>query len=105
MFKESETENYEERLKGVFLKTLIHGERTHMTKVLLQKGAVIPSHDHNHEQTGYIISGRIELTIYGDKFRVNPGDRWCIHGSITHSVIAIKESVSIDVNSPIRRDS
>jgi quercetin dioxygenase-like cupin family protein len=75
-----------------------------MTKVILHKGAVIPSHDHTHEQTGYIIAGRIELTINGDKFRANPGDHWCILGSIPHSAIAIEESELIEVFSPIRRD-
>lgn len=32
----------------------------------LEKGSVIPNHKHPHGQNGYMISGRMIFTIYGE---------------------------------------
>ena len=45
------------------LKTLVYGARTLMTEFCLKKGSVLPRHSHPHEQTGYLVSGRIKLSI------------------------------------------
>jgi len=67
---------YKDVLEGVSLKNMVHGERTHLTKVKLKKGAVVPEHQHHHEQTGHLISGRLKFFNGDEETIVTPGDSW-----------------------------
>ena len=85
------------------MKTLVYGEKTLMTEFLLEGGSFLPAHNHIHEQTGYLVSGKIFLTIGEEKLEVNPGDSWNIPGGISHSVETVEDSVAVEAFSP-RRD-
>src|ERR1039458_3071766 len=63
MFEKRSDRGYRPALDGIERKTLVHGEKTLMTEFLLRKGAVLPRHAHPHEQTGYLVKGRIRLLI------------------------------------------
>ena len=52
---------------------------------------------------GYLISGRIILTIGNDAYEVIPGDSWNIPGGVLHCAHILEDSVAIEVFSP-RRD-
>ena len=56
MLTRSDDSGYREMLHGVRLKSLVWGERTLLTEVRLARGAVVPVHDHPHEQTGYLLA-------------------------------------------------
>jgi quercetin dioxygenase-like cupin family protein len=86
------------------MKTLVHGEKTLMAEFRLTQGADLPAHQHPHEQTGYLVSGRIDLTIDGVGHAVRPGDSWCIPGGTTHSAKAHEDSVALEVFAPVRED-
>ncbi len=85
------------------MKTVVYGEKTLMTEFLLERGAFLPAHNHIHEQAGYLVSGKIFLTIGEERLEVNPGDSWNIAGGISHSAEAVEDSVAVEVFSP-RRD-
>ena len=104
MFKKNKSSGYTEVIEGVHLKTLVYGDRTLMVEVKFEIGAVIPSHGHPHEQTGYLISGQLEFVINGENIIANPGDSWNISGNVEHSATAIDETVVIEVFSPVRED-
>ena len=104
MFEKRKAGGATEVIKGVHLKTLVHGKQTLMTEVEFEKGAVIPPHRHPHEQTGRLISGQLEFIVDGEKIVANPGDSWNIAGDIEHSATAIEETVVIEVFSPVRED-
>ena len=76
MFYKKEPGNYKKALDGVTYKTLAYGIRTLLSEFRLEKGSVIPSHNHPHEQTGYMISGRMTFTINGEIYNAEPGDSW-----------------------------
>lgn len=103
MFCKSDSTGYKELLSGIRMKAVVYGENTLMTEFLLKSGSILPSHDHIHEQTGYLVSGKILLTLDGETFEVSAGDSWNIPGGVTHSARALKDSVAIEVFSP-RRD-
>ena len=42
--------------------------------------------------------------INNEKFTAGPGDSWCIHGNSEHQVIALENSVVLEVFSPVRED-
>lgn len=98
------SKEYRELLPGVKLQTLVHGEKTLMGRFEVAKDAKIPPHKHEHEQTGLLLSGKLLLTIDGEEHAVDTGDSWCIYGGSEHSVIALDDSVVVEVFSPVRKD-
>ncbi len=104
MFRQRDDSGYKDVLDKIRQKTLVHGEKTLLTEFRLEKGAVLPRHSHPHEQTGYLVSGRLDLTIGKETHRAEPGSSWCIPGDVEHSAIACEETVAIEVFSPVRED-
>lgn len=104
MFCKNESKSYREVLPGINLKTVVYGENTLMTEVFLKGGSILPAHNHIHEQTGYLISGKILLTIGDEIFEVEPGDSWSIPGTVTHSVEILENSIAVEVFSPVREE-
>jgi quercetin dioxygenase-like cupin family protein len=95
---------YTSALKGIEQKTLVYGKKTLMTEFLLKKGSSLPVHSHPHEQTGYLVSGHIVLTIGGEQHDTLPGDSWCIAGDVLHSAEMLEDSVAVEVFSPVREE-
>ncbi len=91
-------------LAGVDRRTLAHGQRTLLAEFHLARGHVIPPHAHPHEQTGYLVSGRLRFTIAHETHEVRSGDGWCVAGGVQHSVEILEDSVAIEVFSPVRED-
>ncbi len=89
---------------GIKRKTLIYGENTLMTEFLLEKGADLPMHNHPQEQTGYLVSGHMVLTIGGAEYDIRPRDSWLIPGDVIHGARIIEDSVAIEVFAPVRED-
>ena len=104
MFYKSSTSNYRQALKGIRLKTLVYGEKTLFTEFRMDNGSLLPKHAHPHEQTGYLVSGRIRLSIGDDTFDVEPGDSWCIPSNMEHGAEILADSVAVEVFSPVRED-
>ena len=88
--------------KGIVRQTLVNGDRTHLVKFFVKKGAVMPTHAHREEQTGYLIKGRMIMTIDGIDHELNAGDSWSIRSHIPHAVSVIEDAVILDVFSPVR---
>ncbi len=103
MFCKSDCNGYREVLPGISMKALVHGERTLMTEFRLKKGSILPSHEHLHEQTGYLVSGRMILSIGNTAYEVISGNSWNIPGGVSHCAEVLEDSVAIEVFSP-RRD-
>jgi quercetin dioxygenase-like cupin family protein len=104
MFSQKSLKGYITVVDGIKRKTLVYGDNTLMTEFLLEKGKVLPAHKHPHEQTGYLVSGEIILTIGKEEFKASPGDSWVIPGNIEHGAKIIEDSVAIEVFAPLRQD-
>ena len=104
MFQKHSGSGYTRAIPGIERKTLVFGERTLMTEFLLKKGNRLPRHSHLHEQTGYLVKGRIRLSIELEENDVRPGDSWCIPSGVEHGAEILEDSVAIEVFSPIRED-
>ncbi len=104
MFKKRSGSGYHPALDGVERKTLVHGEKTLMTEFRLRKGSLLPRHAHPHEQTGYLVSGRIRLFIGSVRSEAEAGDSWCIPGGVEHGADILEDSIAIEVFSPVRDD-
>ena len=104
MFEKRSDSGYRSVLDGITRKTLVHGEQTLMTEFVLRKGSCLPRHSHPHEQTGYLVSGRIRLFIGTEEYEAQAGDSWCIPGGVEHGADILEDSVAIEVFSPVRDD-
>src|SRR5512146_1508907 len=63
-------------LPGITRRTLVHGPQMLTCEFTLQQGHDLPIHTHPHEQTGYVVSGRIRLHIDSQSFELGPGDSY-----------------------------
>ena len=104
MFNKSHNGCYKNPVEKIMFKTLVYGEKTLLAEFRLEKGALMPKHKHPHEQTGYLVSGRMDLTIGDATYQVTPGDSWCIPGNVEHHAIAHEDSVAVEAFSPRRDD-
>jgi quercetin dioxygenase-like cupin family protein len=93
-----------EMLPGVVRRTLVHGDRTSLHEILLHKDAEVPLHTHPHEQTGYVASGRVVFQVGDKKRELTAGDGYSIPGETPHGVVALEESICIDIFSPVRTE-
>lgn len=104
MFNKNSTQGYSTPVTGIEMKTLVYGRNTLMTEFRLTKGSVLPRHQHPHEQTGYLISGRIRLYIGDQAYECEAGDSWCIAGDTEHGADILEDAVAMEVFSPVRKD-
>ena len=103
-FNRHDETGYISPLAGIRQKTLVYGERTLMTRFYLDKGSALPIHSHPYEQTGYLISGRLRLTIGSEQYDAHPGDAWNIAAGLDHGAEILEDSVALEVFSPVRED-
>ena len=104
MFAKPSTDGFLPALPGIERKTLVYGERTLSTEFRMKAGSTLPTHSHPHEQTGYLVSGHLRLTIGDEHFDVIPGASWCIRPNVVHGAEIVEDSVALEIFSPIRED-
>ena len=104
MVKRNADVNAVELWGGISRKTLNYGDKTLMVEIKFSEGSVVERHSHPHEQTGYLISGKIVLTIGDKTWDVFPGDSWIIPSEVPHCAEVPEKSVAVEVFSPVRED-
>ncbi|RZI44675.1 cupin domain-containing protein [Herbaspirillum sp. HC18] len=104
MFYKKNLNDYKPVLPGIQLKTLVFGDKTLFSEFRMKAGSKLSPHSHEHEQTGYLVEGKIRLTIGDEVFTAEPGDSWCIKSNVNHSAEILADSVAIEVFSPVRED-
>ena len=104
MIRKASQRGYQPALPGIERKTLVYGEHTLLTEFRMRKGSTLPLHAHPQEQTGYLVSGRVRLTVGRRTVDARPGDSWSIPGGTQHRAAILEDSVAIEVFSPVRED-
>lgn len=104
MFTSTSPKRFEPALPGIERKTLVFGERTLSTEFRMRAGSTLPLHKHAYEQTGYLVAGRIRLTIGGESFDASADASWCIPSEVVHGAEILEDSVTIEIFSPVRPD-
>lgn len=93
--------------KGVLLDVLAIGEKSMGTKMNYVKGNFATTHQHPHEQCGYVVSGQYRLKIETPEnidIVLNPGDSYAIPSNTPHSFEVITGGEVVDVFTPHRED-
>lgn len=104
MFVKANTTPFHEVIQGIEKRTVVYGDKTLMSEFRLQKGCALPSHAHPHEQTGYLVSGWIQLTIGDQTYDAAAGDSWCIPGDVAHGALCLEDALAVEVFAPLRED-
>jgi quercetin dioxygenase-like cupin family protein len=93
--------------KGVSLDSLAVGERSMVTKMNYVKGNFATTHQHPHEQCGYVISGEYRLKVEMEQpidVVLHAGDSYAIPGNTPHSFEVLEGGEVVDVFTPHRED-
>ena len=93
-----------EMLPGLARRTLVSDGRLMICRFDLDKGVEIPGHSHPQDQAGYVISGRIRISVDGMSHDLGPGDSYSAPSGAVHSALALEMSVVVDTFSPPRED-
>lgn len=93
-----------EMLPGVYRRTMGITDEVMLCEFFIQREAEVPDHSHTNDQVGYIIYGLLEVHIGAEVRLCRPGDSYAIPGGIGHSARAIKDTLTVDVFSPPRKD-
>ena len=89
--------------EGIYAR-LVHTEQMTVAHVLLIKGAVLPVHNHVHEQVTNVVEGELEMTVDGHTRICRPGDVVVLPSNVPHGAVALTECRVIDVFQPVRED-
>jgi quercetin dioxygenase-like cupin family protein len=86
--------------------TTAWGEHLMMSFVQFERAdALVPTHQHPHEQMGMGLEGEFELIIDGEARIIRPGDSYCIPGNTPHSARSVNGPArALDIFHPARED-
>ncbi len=91
-------------LPGITRRTLVHGPKMMLCEFTLQTGSDLPLHTHPHEQAGYVVSGRIRLTVGEQTHDLGPGDSYYAGANVPHGAKILQTAVVVDTFCPPRED-
>lgn len=81
-----------------------HGEKMSFGLVEIKAGAVLPQHQHIHEQITYMIEGQLDMEIGGVPYSLTPGSYFVIPSNTWHGATAITDCKVIDTFGPVREE-
>ena len=91
-------------LPGIIRRTLVHGPKMMICEFTLQAGSDLPIHTHPHEQAGYVVAGRIRLSLNGQTHDLGPGDTYYAASNVPHGAKVLETAVVVDTFCPPRED-
>jgi quercetin dioxygenase-like cupin family protein len=104
MIIKNDTVTTENLGNGLRRKILARGGKLMMVEVYFDKGGIGAVHSHPHEQVSYIVKGAFEFNIEGKKDVVTAGDTVYIGSNVPHGVVALEDSLIVDIFTPQRVD-
>lgn len=84
---------------------IMHGEKIMMMLVDIAPNANVPTHTHENEQAGRVLSGSFKLIIDDQEYNLKEGDHYLIPSNVPHSAHGTdSSSLALDIFSPPRED-
>lgn len=93
-----------EELNPSIGRQLVHTESMTIARIHLRAGAVVPRHEHPHEQVANVLEGRLRFVVGEHEHVVSAGQSMVVPGGVPHEVEALADSLVLDVFSPVRDD-
>ena len=89
---------------GVSRKILAYNDDIMSVEVKFEKGAVGAMHTHPHTQISYVLEGKFEAEIGGEKAIIAKGDTYCVAPDVPHGVVCLEAGALLDIFTPKRED-
>ncbi len=93
---------YTKLVEGAVKRILATGEKIQVVRIDMKGGTLVPEHAHPEEQAGYIVDGKFEVNIGGQKGILEKGSYFWIPSNVTHSGFVQEDTILIDIYSPPR---
>src|SRR5215471_10667375 len=93
-----------ESLNPLVTRQAIHMNGLTIARLRLTKDARVPEHSHVHEQVSSVEKGALEFSFPDRQVVVRDGQSVAIPSNLPHSVVALEDTVVVDVFSPCRED-
>ena len=93
-----------EQLNPLCTRQYLVGTHTMLARLVLKKGALVPLHHHMNEQISQVVEGSLNFRMEGKEIVVRAGEVLCIPPDVPHEVIALEDSVALDIFNPPRQD-
>jgi len=96
-----------EKLSPTIGRKLVSGDQVMIAQVFLNKGAIVPKHQHHNEQITYILKGCLRFWIGENQDEivdVKEGGVLLIPSNVWHKAEALEDTLDVDVFSPPRQD-
>ena len=97
-----------EQLNPLLTRQFVHGSQAMFARIVLNKGALVPRHQHPNEQITYIEQGAL-LFVLGEEGStvektIRAGELLVIPGGLPHSAQALEDTIDYDIFAPPRQD-
>ena len=83
---------------------IVHGERLSWAFWEVEKGAIVPEHQHHNEQMMHVVEGKLEFTLNGETQVYTNGAVVHIPSNSPHAGKALTPCRLMDVFSPVRNE-
>jgi quercetin dioxygenase-like cupin family protein len=93
-----------EALNPMMARKVVHTERMTIARLEIAKGGVVPEHHHENEQVSMVESGSLLFRFPHGEMTVAAGESMEIPPNVPHSVVALKDTVVVDLFAPRRED-
>ncbi|MEP6848602.1 MAG: cupin domain-containing protein [Acidobacteriota bacterium] len=96
-----------EQVTDALSRRLITADRMMLAHVYLDKGCIVPKHQHDNEQLTYIIDGALHFWIGEngeEEVTVRSGEVLVIPSNVWHKAEALEDTLDVDIFSPPRQD-
>jgi len=93
-----------EQMNPLTTRQYVVGANTMLARLVLKKGSHVPVHHHMHEQISHVVEGSLNFLLEGKTVTVSAGEILCIPPHVAHEVIALEDSVALDIFNPPRQD-
>jgi len=93
-----------EQLNPLITRRAVHTQNMTIARLEIRKDAVVPEHQHVHEQVATVERGALQFSIGGKEIVLRGGQSLAIPSNVPHMVVALEDTVVVDVFSPARDD-
>jgi quercetin dioxygenase-like cupin family protein len=93
-----------EVLNDKIWRKVISGEKITLAQIFIAKDGVVPLHHHENEQFSSVLAGALRVELEGKEIVLRAGELLRIPSNVPHRVLALEDSLALDVFSPVRTD-
>ena len=96
-----------EQVNAGLSRRLVTGNRMMLAHVYLNKGCIVPRHQHENEQITYVVTGALHFWIGEDEseqITIRAGEVLHLPSMVWHKAEALEDTLDVDIFSPPRQD-